>query len=495
MEISPNKIILNPAQMMIALAKQKHLNWEGGRGVGKSFGLGDRVRRLGFSMPRGKFFIAGRTYEQLLTRTLPSTLNGLNRLGLVKNLHYFVGNRPPKAWKWPEAYEPPLSYEYCLSLYNGATFQLVSLDKTESGRGFNFDGGIGDEAALLNFQKLQNNVLLSIRGNLEHFKDQPLHQSTMFASTTPVSNAGRWFTKREELAKEFPNEYAYLITQSYYNMKNLGAEYFRNLRRVLLPSVYSAEVDCVRNGAAEKPFYTTFDARIHTYLASNDTYLFKHADNLVKLQEESSRLDADVNDREPIDIAMDYNAAICWLVCGQMARDYHVLKSFFVKTPKTALDVAQEFCDYYKYHQNKTANYFYDHTAVGKDALRTTTTFAEAVAELLEKNGWTVNRIYCGQAPRHETKRQFFERIFLERDAQLTRVRINQDRNQYLIASIEQAGAIDGRDGVKKDKSTERDENVPDEEATHGSDAFDTLVFFKLNLGMQNYGYLVQGVA
>lgn len=492
------KIELNIPQMFLSLAPQKHIRLEGGRGVGKSFIVSWRIRQIVEEMPRAKCAIVGRTYEQLLTRTLPSTIKGLAQLGFVKDLHFFIGTAPPKKWGWQEAYEPPLAYDYCITFYNGTTFQLVSLDKTESGRGFNFDAVIGDEAALLDYEKLQNNVLLSRRGNLEHFGKCPLHYSTLFVSTTPVTNKGRWFIQGEELARQFPEEYFYMIAPSAYNLKNLGKQYFKDSRRQLLPHIYAAEIDCIRNHTAQTPFYPTFSEDRHTYLSSNDTYLFRIIDDEKKLQEEHCKFDADLITSAPIDIALDYNAAINWITCGQMhGNEYKVMNAFYVKAPQIVQDVVQKFCDYYQYHNKKEVNYYYDHTAIGRDPARTTT-FSDEVCKKLIENCWKVNRIYCGQAPRHETKKMFFEKLFREDPHNnLPTCRLNQERCKYLIVSIEKAEAIDGRDGVKKqkDKSSEKSSKIPAEEATHGSDAFDTLVYFRITKGVQRSGYMVSAVA
>lgn len=490
-ELPTKTLELNIPQMLISFAPQKHLNLEGGRGLGKSFIVGRRIQQIVNQMPRSKCAIVGRTYEQLFTRTLPSTINGLNHLGFVKGLHYWVNTRPPKQWLIPEAYEPPLSYDYCITFYNGTTFQLVSLDKTESGRGFNFDAVIGDEAALLDFDKLQNNVLLSMRGNLEKFRKCPLHFSTLFVSTTPVNNKGKWFLKREELALEFPKEYFYLRASSYYNLENLGSEYFRNLKRVLIPSIYNAEVECRRNNAADKPFYPTFNYEKHTYTASNDNYLISILRNNKLPEELNSLFDTDVDKAKPIDVAMDYNAAINWLICGQPGKDeYKNINAFFVKTPKTLIDVVNDCCRYYRYHDCKEVNYFYDHTAVHLDAMRTKS-FSEEVRDAFIANGWKVNMIYCGQAPKHGVKRLFFETVFSELpNSRTMKIRINAERCKYMIASIEQAGSVDSRDGIKKDKSSEKDKNTPQEEATHGSDAFDTLNYNALNRGTRVVGFI-----
>jgi hypothetical protein len=495
MEFPEHKIELNLPQLFIAMAEQKHVNLEGGRGLGKSFIVSWRIRQIVEMMPRGKCAIVGRTYEQLLTRTLPSTLNGLTQLGFVKNLHYFVGNKPPAKWNWEQPFEPSLSYDYCITFYNGTTFQLVSLDKTESGRGFNFDAVIGDEAALLDYEKLMNNVLLSRRGNIQHFGHLWIHHSTLFVTTTPVTNKGRWFLKRDEIARKHPNEMLYIIAPSTYNMHNLGKEYFKSMKRELLPRVYNAEVLCIRNGAAERPFYNTFSSTYHAYTASNDQYLFSILDKDGEIMNKNCKFDADVIPNKPIDIALDYNSGINWLVAGQMKeRQYDVINSFFVRSPETIRHLTKNFCEYYRYHPHKVVNYYYDHTANYKDASRIFT-FADEVTSVLEENGWTVNRIYVGQAPRHETKKLFFEVVFAEKDPFFPVVRINQDNCKYLITSIEGAGAVDGRDGQKKDKSSEKDDNVPPEESTHGSDAFDTLVYWKLKDHTGGTGYIVHAVA
>lgn len=487
----------NLPQLILSLAPQKHKRLEGGRGLGKSFIVGDKIRKVVNELPRAKFAIPGRTYEQLLTRTLPSTINGLTALGFVKDLHFFVGNAPPKKWKWDSPFEATLSYDYAITFYNGTTFQMVSLDKTESGRGFNFDGAIGDEAALLDFEKLQNNILLCIRGNLEHFSHSNEHQSTLFMTTTPRHKKGRWFLNQEELARLNPQEILYLVAPSMYNIKNLGKEYFKNMKRMLLPSEYDAEILCIRSNGAKAPFYPTYREEKHTYFATNDNYLFKIANDIQALSQKDSRFDSDVDTMRPIDIACDYNASICWVVTGQDNMDeYRILNSQWVKAPDTIVETIQKWCDYYRYQLKKVVNYYYDHTAVHKDALRSKT-YAEAVIEVLVKNKWTVIPHYCGQAPRHDTKKLMLEVAFAEREPrQYPKIRMNRENNKQLMVIIESTEAIDGRDGQKKDKSSEKPtSDVPDEEATHGGDAFDTLVFFKFSQVSKGSGGFIHAVA
>ena len=52
-----------------------------GRGTGKSYKIGWEINQIVRTMPRSISSITGRTYGQVLTRTLPSTLKLLEKLG------------------------------------------------------------------------------------------------------------------------------------------------------------------------------------------------------------------------------------------------------------------------------------------------------------------------------------------------------------------------------------------------------------------------------
>lgn len=476
-------------QVLFSLSTQKHCSLEWGRAGGKSTVFGWRIKDIVDKMPRAKCGIVGSTYQQLLTRTLPSTVEGLELLGFKKDQHYFVGKRPPPQWKWHEAYQPPLNYDNYITFYNGTGFQLISLDNADSGRGLNLDAVLGDEAALFDKEKLDYNVLLSNRGNIHRFGHTWLHHSEFFASTTPVSLTGRWFTQLEELAIKNPKEYCHIIAESTYNVENVGWDYFKNLQRKLTPLIYNAEVLCIRPGRAQTGFYPAFNENQHTQQISNDSFVLNLNYNLDKLK--GTIPDADVISSQPIDIACDYGARINTIVCGQQTSNtYRIINALFVKTPQTIMDLAIEFCNYYQWHRNKEVNYLYDHTAEYRDAARTTT-FADEFTKVLESNGWRVNRIYVGQAPLHSTKYMFFDLILREETTSLPKIRINRERCKYLILSILQAGAKEGRKGIEKDKNPEKRIGAVDEETTHFSDAFDTLVYFKFKNAIQTTGYFM----
>lgn len=488
--ILPEKSIkFTTPQGLFSLAQQKHQSLEWGRGGGKSTVIAWRIKEIVKYMPRAKVGIVGSTYQQLLTRTLPSTIEGLELLGFIKDQHYFVGKKPPASWKWDEPYQPPLNYDNFIIFYNGTGFQLISLDNSDSGRGLNLDAVIGDEAALFDKEKLDYNVLLSNRGNIHRFSHTWLHHSELFVSTTPLSIDGRWFVQLEELARNNPTEYFHLIAESTYNVENVGWDYFKNLQRKLTPISYNAEVLCIRPGRAQTGFYPSFNEQHHTVNVSNDSYVQNLKYNIDKLR--GAIPDADVIKSQPIDVACDYGARINSLTAGQQHQhNYQIINGMFVKSPLTIMDLAQEFCNYYHWHETKEVNYIYDHTAEYKDAVRTTT-FADEFTKVLESNGWKVNRIYVGQAPLHSTKYIFFDLLFREETISLPKIRINKNTCKYLIVSILQAGAKEGRKGIEKDKAPEKKKEAIDEETTHLSDAFDTLVYFKFKDNLEASGWYV----
>lgn len=466
---------------MMSRRKQTYLDW--GRGTGKSTVLAYRMKDFVYNLPRAKIAVPGETYKQLLTRTLPGTIEGLEMLGFRKNLHFFVGTRPPRHWKFAEAYQPPLDYEGVITFFNGTTFQLISLDTDSGGRGPNYDGVIGDEAGLMDATRLSNNVLASNRGNMDRYRNHWLHHSLLFASSTPQTLKGRWFLLQKQLAIEHPDEIMYLQVPSTMNAHNLGEEFFKTCMRLMTKTQYNAEILCIRPEKVENGFYPNFNEAIHTYAASNINYLFGLEGDTDRLKVNDCRTDSDLRPDYPIDIACDWGVNINCMVCGQdkqLGNEYNLINGLFVKSPETLKDLGNKFCDYYQPHARKEVNFYYDHTANYKDAARITT-FADDMCQVLMDRGWKVNRHYVGQAPAHSTKYQFWAEVHKEDvTSRMPRIRYNKDNCAHLIVATQQAGGLDGAKGIEKDKRPERNPNVAQEEATHFTDAKDTLVFFKI---------------
>lgn len=472
-------IELNFHQMLMVVMPQKNKFLEGPRGSGKSTGIAWQIQELANSMPKGAFTIVGATYSQILTRTLPATIAGLEMFGYKKDVHFFVKRKAPAKWKWQEAYQPPLDYEHAIHWYTGAVFHLVSMDLKDGGRGLNVDGVIGDEAALLDYDKLFNNVLTTIRGNKERFKKCALHQSTLFVSSVPMTNRGNWLLQMEKQAKEDPKSIFYLRAHPMDNAHNLPDDWFTKNERILPASIYNAEILNIRPGKIEGGFYPTFNEVKHCRDMFNNSFLLNLGDDIEKAKGANCLGDGDLQPNKPIDIACDYNAAICTIVANQDCGDEsRWLNAMYVKAPVMIDVLINNFCDYYEGHKTKIVNYYYDQTAIGKDA-KGSKTYNEIVAETFTKRGWRVINKFMGAAPTHRARYIFWGIAFQEGDKRLPKQRFNTTNCKYLIVSLNKAGVRQGRNGEEKDKRPETAKNAIDEETTHFSDALDTLGFFK----------------
>ena len=166
-----------------------------GRGTGKSADIGLAIDRIVRLMPGSIIALTGKTYGQLLTRTLPSSLKLLGRLGYVKGVNYVIGRRPPEGFR--NSYEPLNKFDNVISFSNGTRIAMISQSEPGSGRGANTDYEIADEALLLDREQYNAEVVPTNRGNLEFFgprSENPvwLHHGFKYSTSMPVTKQARW---------------------------------------------------------------------------------------------------------------------------------------------------------------------------------------------------------------------------------------------------------------------------------------------------------------
>lgn len=161
-----------------------------GRGTGKSFDIGFTMDKLIRMMPRAVIALTGKTYGQLLTRTLPSSLKLLGLMGYQKDVHYVIGRKPPSGFV--DSYETLNKFDNVISFCNGTRFAMISQSEPGSGRGANTDYEIVDEALLLDREQYNNEVTPTNRGNREFFGKLPFHHGFKYSTSMPVNKEGRW---------------------------------------------------------------------------------------------------------------------------------------------------------------------------------------------------------------------------------------------------------------------------------------------------------------
>ena len=465
----------------------KHLDLEWGRGTGKTTVMATFSRRIAQDMPRGCGQWVVPTYQKFLTEIIPAFIHSMEMQGLYKDLHYFIGRKPPAAWRWPEPYKPPLRYDNFVTMWTGFGFYLLSQDVPGAGRGLSTDCEFADEAAMLSLKKMEENSTPSIRGsNIRALGGKRWFDFRLKATSTPLTEEGAWFIAREDQALLRPDLHQFHKANCVCNMHNLKADYLSEARRNATDDeTFKAEYLNIRPRFTRGGFYALLDADRHAYRAEwrGDALYLPDA-------KADSRGDGDVRTDQRLILGMDFGAAINSLVvCQQHGNEFRALRNFFSKgsAGETQDDCIGAFCQHYKPHEKREIWFMYD--ATGNHATgNTKQSKAEQAAQLLRDRGWSVRMMTVyGTNPRHFEKYRLWERIFEEKDPRLPVFRINRDHAKECFISMSRAKSKKGPNGeIKKWKGQERVNNPNRELATDLSDAVDNPVFVLYSQIMQN---------
>ena len=516
------QLYLNKPQILVWLIRAFITVCVWGRGTGKSEGviapwLIDKV----FAMPRSKGIIVGPSFQHLLVNTLPPVIEMWKRMGYHRDIHYVIGKNPPKTWGWTEPYNMPLSPKHGIFWFNGSCQVLVSQDRTSNSAGPSVDYIVGDEAKHLNFEKLQE-LFQTNRGNRQYFGELSVHHSLLFCTDMPTSPKSQWImnyeeqmdeetlalvkavsaeiislnneiatankTNRKKLQTKLNMYEAFLNEQRkelvYFsefstleNIEVVGEKYIRDQKRSLPPMKYKASILNLRVKKEEGMFYPMLDEDMHYYFKFKYQKIDTLGFDFSKIKKHDYEQDGDVDANVALDIALDYNAVINSLVVGQYASTVNFL---FVKSPLMLKDVVEKFCKYYEPHPTKEVNYYYDHTAIGRNAMTGDYTFSDQVIDTLTENGWDVNAIYIGQAPTYETRFEMFNNA-LRGCPELPMPKFNRHNCESLLTSMENTMTRQGRTGFEIDKRSEKDPNILPEHATHPQEAWGTWFYGKFS--------------
>jgi len=510
------------------------------RGTGKTTGvLAPWYIENARQMPRGQHGIVGSTFQQLLVRTLPPIIQMWNRMGYHEGQHFVFGREPSekfkRMWKWEAPRTKPLDSKYAIYWFNGACNVLISQDRAGSSNGLSLASLGGDEAKLLNKERLDDETIPALRGDRNYFGHLPSYRSECYTTDMPTNPASKWILDMAEqmdeqqielilqlqlqqnlhrknllkmkgaahkntlvkinklqtelnklrLPRKVGNEYKYSIFYSeasaLENLDVLGPEYLSDMRRILSSVKYRTSILNEKLLGVEEGFYGNLDTSHH----GQDWFNYQYLDSFIgdlrneKLRSQDSRHDNGFIGAKPLDIAFDYGDKINCMVVGQEVGDeYRFLKSLFVLHPQLIDAVVDKFCDYYKYYPTKAVYYYYDHTALPSSGV-TDFNYYMRVLSTFRKRGWQVIERYIGQAPRHETKYEFINLFMRETEPRLPKFRYSKSNCAAWEMSALGAPLKASDRGFRKDKSSERDPKVKPEESTHLSDAGDTLIFGK----------------
>lgn len=486
-----------------------------GRRTGKTHGLAAPFMLRNFQrMPGSTNGIVVPTYRHGLTNTIPGMLSAFEQWGYRDGIHYVVGKVPPPHFKKPII--NPKMYERVISFANGSVAILLSQDRTGTANSLTLSSLLVDEAKFIDYRKLKEETLPANGGIKSHFGRKSCNHSMMILSDMPQTKRGSWFLNYEknmdpelidviktmvfqswklrESYRRNPSQATYKRLRAldrelnqlrsiatYYreyssieNLQLIGEEYIHKMKRELTPLTFQTSILCKKIGLTHDGFYSCLSEDLF-YDDDNFSYLDTLGLSAPDMTFTSS-LDADVDPNQPICIGMDYNANINWIVAGQPKHNrLNVIKSFYTKYENKIPELVAKFCKYYAGHRCKRVIYYFDSTAIGRNAVDNTTYFS-VTKESFESHGWEVQDVYLGQAMRHDLKYLLINQAFKGR--QRLRPYFNRQNNQELIIALQSAGIQRGRLGFRKDKSGEKLAETEEdllEYRTDGTDGFDTL--------------------
>lgn len=551
------ELSLNPAQLAFLLqpAKTKYVIYS--RGTGKSFIVGAEVDENVRVMPRGVTTLAQATYGQALTKTLPSTFKMLEMLGYkrydtkTKVGDYVVCRTPPDGWYRP--YEHLMSYEHCITFSNGHCLYILTQDGNS--RGPNADYNITDEALTLKKDQFDQEVAPTNRGNEHIFglkSASPVlkHHGNAFFSSMPYEPEQKWLlepadyyetergihlfdvwnkivklqmqlidakiAKDAALFKEIWNETVrlrrtitpfvskdntlFILASIFDNIANVGMSYIMNQYQVMDRLTFMIEILNFIVDRIDHCYYN-LDERHRYYNATNDSFIRDFAENTdfnwQQLAATDSRMDADCNPNQPIEIVCDWGSSACFLEVAQpghfdwATKTLHpvrivdnTINEFFVKrndesdTEVNAL--VDKFCHYYRFHPCRQLHFYRDRYG---DAHRANSkkTYNQSAIERLEKNNWDVRQFtHRGIEPPQHDKYLLWSYITAETDERYPIKRFNASKCKYILVSMNNTRVRTNSSGKwEKDKRSERNDSILPEEATHFGDCVDKRVWTK----------------
>lgn len=497
------------------------------RGTGKSEGVqAPRSIKLVNTLPRSTLTFVQRSFAKMLSQFLPAIVRGWEKQGYKQGVHFLIGEKPTekwrKTWNWSSPLQPVFTYDHVIVWYNGTVIKLISQDRIGSANGLSVDAVIGDEAKLLDVEKLNDELLPANRGIIPQFANNPLHHSLTFTSDMPRGTAGKWLLKKKEqneptrIKAVIDIEYRLFdLRQKYHSTKSerlrkslsvtiskhealvnqlrmgmvfydeasaldnihgLGIDKIKSYARTLKPFELRTSILNMLPRHPEDGFYPALDEDKHGYFSYDYHHTFgKHGYNFAALQAiDDCRGDGDIDPHRSLHIGMDYNKSIWPIVTGQVHGDeLRVLSGKHVLAPKGYRDCIKQWANYYEPHKKKIVYFWHDQTAYSE----TRAPLADVITAELVAHGWTVVARYFGAAPKHEAKYNFIDDL-LHGDYKGKELTINRDNCEQLLTSLFLTEATRRtKDGFGKDKSKEKDKEFPQEEAPHYSDAFDTLLW------------------
>jgi hypothetical protein len=517
------EVFHNPKQIDF-LQKMCHTNcliW--GRATGKTEGpVSDFSLYNIQTMPRSVGFLAGVSYESILTKIIPGIKKGWANWGYNENEHYFIRKFAPTKWNWEKPLRSPEKADYFIQWYNGSGILLLSLDRAIN-NGTSTDWASFDEARFFKKDKVDE-ITLTVRDNIPIFGKLWNHRSILYTSDMPKTSAASWLFEFETLmdskktevimkannmlnslflqyqqAEKNPtlqakihkeirkyeiwlnelrrNATLYMEASTLDNINVLGIDVIKDFKKNLSDLTFRTSVLNKKMIAVENGFYSAFDPEKHGYYASNYSYI-DGLDLDFSQVKKDSRWDSDVKKDNSLIIGMDYNSAIYSMVVGQeVGKELKIVNNLYVLNSSIEA-LVERFCNYYSNHGRKEVVYCYDVTAIkgNKERESSPISMADEVIKQFTKRKWIVTRKYINRVPSYRS-RYLLNKLLFSNDTRLSKFSYNRNNCEELEIALQNVATKQVKEGFEKDKSSEKDINVKPQHSVHPTDALDTLIW------------------
>lgn len=500
---------------VIDLIAPKDLWFVGGRATAKTGDIfAKRSQRIAYDMPRCMMAAVSDTYMNAMRNVVPALIEGWERQGWKRGIHYWTDTKPPSHFKDP--YKPVETYKHTLSIVTGSVFNLGSLDQPSSLTGGSFQHMFVDEARLMKFEKLKK-LFPAVRGEPIRYQHSVYWRG--FTATTDMPNVldgdDDWILQNE---KHFDVEQAKVALQVALVLNEIKLEivaarqmndaaeierlkgnlvrwterWVRARKDICFYYVISTFVNA--DLLTEGFFETTYKAlgieefksailsfrieikkgeKFYTHLGEHHFYtdgIIRGYYDDVPLTEvgdinESSLALKNIDHNLKLEAGMDFGDMMSLVIAQERGNFLYVLKEFYTLPPENSKELALKFLDFFKHHKVKVLDLYYDRS--GNQYEKIKRDWAQEFADFIEfrdgiSTGWKVNLMNRNQATiLHEQEFKAANNILGEYEPKLPKIRIDQFQCKCLKSSLElsKTKVKSDRKGSKtihKDKSSEK---------------------------------------
>jgi hypothetical protein len=487
MKVKPIKLerYLHPVAQIHLLSTAAYKTWLAGRGSSKSFTNGLKIGMYIELMPGSVGLFNSPTYSMIYTKTLiPMKAAWEQHLGYIEDVHYVVGKVPPKHFARP--WHKPHRYENVVTFWNGTTVVFGSFDRPSLISGGSYDWVITDEAYLIEKTEYDDFVIPAVRPTHPSFKNCPYHLQQSFTSSMPYKNQGDWLLEYRIKALANPAMYHFIgwepnvkvqLGSTYMNVKVLGEKTIQQWEAEMNEHSLNVMIHNQQVTNWGDTFYPSLSPK-HWYTPKANENIILPLGSFLNFKRSAVHDESpdDYDNDLPIHISHDWGAFNCITIDQVHPREIRFINKMHVHHPKTIDDLADEFCEYYRYHKCRVVYQWGDKSGNVK-VPNSDKTFFEQFAERLRNakrlkekgwgEPWRVVRKKIGDVDQLERHR-FLSLLHREENPAWPKVRHNSKCHDLKVA-LESAGMKD----KQKDKSSERNPAIKPEHATHYTDAYD----------------------